>query len=188
MPILGILASSKFIAGTSYESIATTTVGSGGTASVTFSSIPGTYTHLQIRAIGRTNRSGGATNDPFKIVFNSDTGTNYSQHYLQGDGGSASSFASVSIGFIAAYLATATSATANVFGTTIVDILDYANTNKYKTTRALGGFDNNGSGIVGLVSGNWRSTSAITNITISPQVGTSWDQYSSFALYGIKGA
>jgi hypothetical protein len=188
MPILGIYASSQFVSPpNSYESIATVIAGSGGAASITFSSIPSTYTHLQIRAIGRTNRSGGATNDPFKIVFNSDTATNYSQHYLQGDGGSASSFASVSIGFIAAYLATATSATANVFGTTIVDILDYANTNKYKTTRALGGFDNNGSGVLGLVSGNWRNTNAITNITVSPQVGTSWDQYTQIALYGIKG-
>ena len=185
MPILGITASS--ITGsvqTSYQSISTVTVGSGGSASASFTSIPATYTHLQIRAIGRTNRA-SATNDPFKIVFNSDTGSNYSNHYLQGDGSSASAFADVNAGFIAAYLATATSATASAFGTIVVDILDYTNTNKYKTTRSLGGFDNNGSGIVSLVSGNWRNTNAITSITISQQVGSSWNEYSSFALFGI---
>lgn len=171
-----------------YESIATVTVGSGGSSSITFSSIPSTYAHLQIRAIGRTNRSSPATNDPFKLVFNSDTGNNYDQHYLQGNGSSVSSFPDINVGFIAAYLATATSATASVFGVTIVDILDYANTNKYKTTRALGGFDNNGSGIVALVSGNWRNTNAITNIVISPQIGSSFNEYSHFALYGIKSA
>jgi hypothetical protein len=164
------------------------TVGPAGASSVSFTNIPNTYTHLQVRAIGRTNRGSGATNDPFKLVFNSDTGNNYDQHYLQGDGSSASAFASINQGFIAAYLATATSATASVFGTIILDVLDYANTNKYKTTRALGGFDNNGSGIVALVSGNWRNTNAITSITITPQVGSNWEQYSQIALYGIKGA
>jgi hypothetical protein len=188
MNILGIIASSKFGDVGDFESIATVSVGSGGAASVTFSSIPATYTHLQIRAIGRTDRGGGATNDPFEIVFNSDTGTNYSQHYLTGNGASASAFDTTNAGFIAAYLATATSATASVFGTTIVDILDYANTNKYKTARALGGFDNNGSGIVGLVSGNWRNTNAITDIVISPQVGSNFNQYTQFALYGIRSA
>jgi hypothetical protein len=186
--ILGSFSSGVAASTSSYESIATVTVGSGGSASASFTSIPSTYTHLQIRAIGRTNRAAPATNDPFKIVFNSDTGSNYSVHYLQGDGSSASAFADVNNGFIAAYVATATSATASVFGTIVVDILDYTNTNKYKTTRSLGGFDNNGSGIVALVSGSWRNTNAITSITISQQVGSSWNQYSSFALYGIKGA
>jgi hypothetical protein len=66
--------------------------------------------------------------------------------------------------------------------------LDYANTNKYKTTRSIGGNDNNGSGFVSLISGLWLSTSAISNIEIIPLNGTLWTQYSHFALYGIKGA
>ena len=70
-----------------------------------------------------------------------------------------------------------------IFGTFIVDILDYANTNKYKTMRALDGFDANGSGYAVLWSGNWRSTSAVSTITIT---GGTFAQYSSFALYGIK--
>jgi hypothetical protein len=77
-----------------------------------------------------------------------------------------------------------TSAAASIFGAGIVDILDYANTNKYKTLRALAGVDFNGSGRVGLTSGLWQSTSAINAITLE---GSSFVQYSSFALYGIKG-
>jgi hypothetical protein len=51
MPILGIIASAITgnLVTTSYESIETVTVGSGGSATVTFSSIPATYTHLQIK-------------------------------------------------------------------------------------------------------------------------------------------
>ena len=79
------------------------------------------------------------------------------------------------------------SATANAFGVTIIDILDYANTNKYKTFRSLVGSDTNDTnGAVGLASGSWRSTSAITSITLSNNVSGNLAQYSSFALYGIK--
>lgn len=168
-----------------FNPIATVTVGAGGSSTVTFSSIPSTYKHLQIRAIGRTNRS-AANQDPFKMIFNSDTAANYSNHFLSGDGSAASAFADTPISFVAAYNASATTATSGVFGTAIIDILDYGNTNKYKTTRSLGGFDSNGSGGITLTSGFWRSTSAISMIVISPQVGTSFDQYSTFALYGVK--
>jgi hypothetical protein len=65
-----------------------------------------------------------------------------------------------------------------------MDILDYANTNKFKTTRTLEGYDANGSGNVSLTSGLWQSTSAINSITITA-VGT-FNQYSQFALYGVK--
>jgi hypothetical protein len=80
-----------------------------------------------------------------------------------------------------------------MFGAGIVDILDYANTNKYKTIRSLTGHDHNGviagiHAIVNLNSGSWRSTSAINSIVIGVVSGTAFNQYSSFALYGIKGA
>jgi hypothetical protein len=66
-----------------------------------------------------------------------------------------------------------------------MDILDYANTNKFKTTRTLTGSDLNGSGVVSLDSGSWRSTSAITSITFTARANLI-NTYSSFALYGIK--
>ncbi len=91
-PILGIYASQisghLFAPSGAYDSIATTTVGSGGTASVTFSSISQTYTHLQIRWLMRSNRASG-TNDGLQVRFNSDTGSNYSNHLLYGDGSGA---------------------------------------------------------------------------------------------------
>jgi hypothetical protein len=68
----------------------------------------------------------------------------------------------------------------------ICDVLDYANTNKFKTLRSLTGNDRNGSGSIWLDSGLWRSTSAITSIKFT--TGTAFAQYSQFALYGIKGA
>jgi hypothetical protein len=79
-----------------------------------------------------------------------------------------------------------------VFGSLIMDILDYANTNKYKTTRGIIGFDTNGTvagygGRVGLISGNWRSTSAITSITFTVDNAANYSANSKFSLYGIKG-
>jgi hypothetical protein len=168
-----------------YDSLATITVPSGGVSSITFTGIPSTYKHLQLRTLARTNRS-GANQDPLKFIFNSDTASNYSNHFLYGDGSSASAFADTPISFVAAYMASAATASSNVFGTCVIDLLDYSNTNKFKTLRSLGGIDNNGNGAISLTSGFWRSTSAITSIAISPQVGTSFDQYSSFALYGCK--
>jgi hypothetical protein len=170
--------------------IATVTVGSGGASSIEFSSIPQSYEHLQIRGLGRSTIAD--TNDFAIIKFNSDSGANYTYHYLRGDGTSASAQGSGygtsdylrSAGFISG-----ANATAQVFGTTIIDILDYTNTNKLKTIRTLTGKDansNNADGRVYLFSMLWGSTSAITTITLTTQAN--WAQYSSFALYGIKRA
>jgi hypothetical protein len=185
-PILGILASQNYprING-AYESIATTTLGSSA-SSVTFSSIPATYTHLQVRALARTDRTPTAYDYPV-MRFNSDTGSNYGIHYLEGDGSSAISGGSTSLSSIYLNEITSNGASASIFGTFIVDILDYTNTNKYTTTRVLGGYDKNGSGLMTYRSGLWLNTAAITTLTITPLTGPNFVQYSSFALYGIKG-
>jgi len=178
MPIFGITASSNMsIKLTDFYQIATTTLGSAQ-SSIEFTGIPSTYTHLQIRGI---TYNSSTSRDVF-MQFNTDTGSNYSRHYLYGDGSSASSGANtsdvnISVGY--------TSLTSNIFGVSVIDILDYANTNKYKTTRSLAGYDANGSGLVVLYSGNWRSTAAITSIKLYPGNGN-FNQYSSFQLYGIK--
>jgi hypothetical protein len=187
MPILGIMASS--ISGSkavtnSYESIATVTVGTA-VSSISFASIPATYKHLQIRYIGRDNRA--SASDDLMFRFNADSTTaNYNSHRLYGDGSTVS--ADRVTGFAGTLSAFVTGATAgaNIFGAGVTDILDYANTNKYKTTRSIGGNDQNGSGFVSFISGLWMSSSAITNIEIIPLNGLLWSQYSSFALYGIK--
>jgi hypothetical protein len=185
-PILGIIASQNYVRSTTaYESIATVTVGSGGSANFDFTSIPSTYTHLQLRGIVRCNVAGSGVQTT-SYRFNSDTGSNYSYHNLTGNGTAASASGSATQTGIVDTNAPQLSATSNTFGTTIIDILDYANTNKYKTIRVLSGADLNGSGQVNLLSGLWMSTSAITSITINP--GGDAVQYTQFALYGIKGA
>lgn len=167
-----------------YESISTVTVGAGGAATVTFSSIPSTYSHLQIRILGRTDRAVSLAG--LGMRFNSDTASNYSDHDLKGDGATASAGADVSVSYIFLARYTGSTAAANTFGAGIVDILDYSNTNKYKTTRNLSGADLNGSGQVTLQSGSWRSTSAISSIQLFSDISGNITQYSSFALYGIK--
>ncbi len=188
-PILGIIASSRVVAvPNSYESIATTTVGSGGSASITFSSIPGTYTHLQIRGNVKSNRA-SAINDGILVQYNSDTGSNYTRHRVFGQGGGAAEYgANISQTDTILYTGSGGATGANIFGAFIMDLLDYTNTNKYKTMRALDGIDANGSGIIALDSGLWINTAAVTTIKLTPQSGSLFVEYSSFALYGIKGA
>lgn len=179
-PILGIWASSALPAATagSFESIATVTVGAGGSSSVTFSSIPGTYTHLQLRCIIASDS--GSTEQAMKFSINSDTTTtNYYSHRLNGDGSNAGTYNTQN------YLLGEVAGTGSGFAANVIDILDYANTNKYKTGRALFGIDQNGSGFVGLMSMLWMNTNAVNSITITQNTQTI-KQYSHFALYGIK--
>jgi len=171
--------------GTSYESIATVTVGAGGSSSISFSSIPSTFKHLQLRGIARGNDAATDINAIFR--FNSDSGANYSYHALYGTGSSAGAYSGTSTGTNLVGRFTSGSSSASMFGVAVIDILDYADTNKYKTIRALTGHDQNGSGYVALQSSSWRSTSVVSSITITDQDGGNWVQYSSFALYGIKG-
>jgi hypothetical protein len=180
--ILGILAQSAgAVAGGDYESIATVIVGSGGSSTISFTSIPSTYKHLQIRYNSRSALA--SVTDNLYFAFNSDTGNNYNIHQLFGDGASAGAsydstgkYPSITAG---------NSAPSSVFGAGVIDILDYTNTNKNTTVRALSGIDVNGSGgYVLLRSLLWRNTAAITQLDITS--GTTWAQYSSFALYGIR--
>lgn len=173
---------------TSFESIATVSVGSGGTPTVIFSSIPSTYTHLQIRGIVRNGRAVNSMGGSLHIKVNSDaTSGNYKVHRLYGNGSTivADSPSSSTNGM--PILDTPSSlTTASAFGGFVIDILDYANTSKYKTVRSIGGADLNGSGHNSFYSGLWMNTSAITSLDITN--GTeSTVQYSHFALYGIKG-
>ena len=176
----------------SYESIATVTVGSGGSSSVGFASIPSTYKHLQLRITGRGNSS-SSDRVSITVKVNSDTSSLYANHALIGDGSSASAASAINQGvgannYMAGIAAiVGSTGAANAFGVSVVDILDYADTNKFKTFRSLAGQDqNNTSGRIALVSGLYRSTSAITTLDLNLESGL-WGQYSSIALYGIKG-
>lgn len=161
-----------------FEAIAYTTLSVSST-SVSFSSIPATYTHLQVRySVLCTNNAPAGY-----LQLNDDTAGNYSCHRLYGSGSTTGSDAFTNASQIYTLIAASTSTTP---GVNIIDILDYANTNKYKTVRSIGGNDNNGSGYAHMMSGSWRNTNAVTKVTLAPDAG-SWAANSSFALYGIRG-
>ena len=185
MPILGIIASSRLVAvPTSYESIATTTVGSGGSTSITFSSIPATYTHLQIRVLGQIENVATTSATMVMKINTSTTANKGHQLYANGSSVAAYSGNTGDVGWLPY------SGNTNIFGVAVIDILDYANTNKAKTIRTLTGFDKNGSGgELVFASVLYTGTTAISGITLEPPGPSEpFTQYSSFALYGIKGA
>jgi len=186
MILPGVIASSGGVA-SSYESIATTTVGSGGATSITFSSLGTGYTHLQLRYFASQN---AAQYQIIQLGFSGgaiDTGANYAQHYVYGNGsttGAGGNVASGATSFAFGDLPASTT----IFGAGIMDILNYSNTTTYKTLRVLGGNDQNGSGVVVMSSCvNISTTGAITSLKLTPGGGgTGYKQYSSFALYGVK--
>ena len=167
--------------------IASQTVGSGGASSITFSSIPQNFTHLQVRCFARGTTSFSAGLSQYYFFNNDSTSGNYAWHGFYSDGsGSYSGATSSTNELVAQQVFADSSATSGIFGSTVLDILDYTNTNKYKTARLIGGHDNNGSGRVALYSGLWLSTSAINQLQI--QTDGNLIQYSRFDLYGIQTA
>ena len=166
------------------------TVNLTSTASnIVFDNIPSNYTHLQIRILARATTA--STQDGIKLVFNSDTTANYSNHDLWGNGSStgAGALTGGSATYGRTFAITAANASASIFGVSIIDILDYSSTSKFKTVRALTGNDQNGSGEIDLSSVNWRnSANAISTITLSPVNGSTLAASTTAALYGIKGA
>jgi hypothetical protein len=172
----------------SYYLIERINVGSGGASSVTFSSIPQTYKHLQIRMIAKSGTVSGVETTLLAQFNSNTTYTNYyGRHILYGDGSNAAAAANNSSGYVGAFAGIIDQqATSNTFAASILDILDYTNTNKNKVTRVLAGTDRNGAGTMVLGSGLWINTAAITSISIVPLQNTI-AQYSTFALYGSLG-
>lgn len=171
----------------SYDSIATITTTSGSVTTISFTSIPQTYRHLQLRMIHRS-ASSNLYNAWFTGNINSDSTASYSQHGLYGNGTSATSNYQVNTSVVDGFSRSGADAGANIYGAHVIDILDYTDTNKYKTIRHIGGVDINVSTTridTGLYSNSWRSTSAITGISFYGNQGQ-FTGYSHFALYGIK--
>jgi hypothetical protein len=159
--------------------------GTGSSGTITFSSIPSTYKHLQIRLLARSTQT-GVSNISALIQCNSDTGSNYARHTLQGDGASALASGTSSTSLMTLFRITAASAAANIMGVGIVDIHDYQSTTKYKTLRSFAGQDENGVGSIRLQSGLWQSTSAISSLSIYLS-SDSFTTTTSVALYGMLG-
>ena len=162
-----------------YTPIATTTLGSAA-ATVTFSSISGTYTDLILVMSARMAGGGGASS--IQAQFNSDTGSNYSFTLITGDGSSASSSRASSQTQAAVGLATDA---AGEWSSNIVQVMNYSNTTTNKTVLARAGIAGDRTrAIVSL----WRSTSAITSILIINNGSVNFVAGSTFTLYGVKSA
>jgi hypothetical protein len=162
--------------------IASTTLTSAG--SITFSSIPQTFTHLQIRFSGRSDFA--STVASAFLRFNGDSTSSYANHSLFGNGSSATSTGSTATSVANLGDFPAASTTANVFDSCIIDVLDYTNTNKNKTIRTISGFDANGSGQVYLASTVWINTAAINSILLISGGGANFVAGTRADLYGIS--
>ena len=172
------------ITGSMYH-IATTTL-STGAATVDFGSIPADYTHLQIRVMTQDTRNTPVNRLSIRVGNGSvDTGSNYSYHYLSADGATVATSGGGDSKIPAGYSNSATTLS-STYGVGIWDILDYANTNKYKTMKILSGCDRNGSGELAVATGAWLSTVAIDTIRFYSNNAGDLSQYSTFSLYGIK--
>lgn len=186
---LGIMDGAGGAAGGSFESIATAN-GTGSSSTITFSSIPSTYTHLQIRGILK-NTSTFTGDASFTVTFNGVGGTSYAWHQLRGNGSAAAASAGSSQSSMASFYTQVSSnaSYSNRFGVFIMDIHDYASTTKNKTMRLFAGVETNNAktDYVSLSSGLFVNTSAISSITITESDAQSWTTTTQLSLYGIKG-
>ena len=163
-----------------YTLIGSSTVGSGGTATVSFSSIPQTYTDLKLVYSARNTVSG--TQEFIKITFNSNT-SSYNLRSLQGNGvaPATNSWSFQWIGY-----AVGSTATASTFSSGEVYIPNYTSSNQ-KSFASDNTAENNYNEYQSLLAANlWADTAAITSIDLTMQGGYNFVQYSTFRLYGIK--
>jgi hypothetical protein len=169
-----------------YTLISSVTVGSGGAATIDFTSIPSTYTDLVIKISTRSTSASvlGYVN----IRFNSDTGNNYSYKAVGGTG--SLTFNNNSAGGSSIFTVTdGANATANTFGNAEIYILNYTSSNQKSVSIDGVGENNTTEAYTQLVAGIWSSTSAITSIQLSDIFNPgNFAQYSTAYLYGISNA
>jgi hypothetical protein len=163
-----------------FTKIAAVTVGSGGASSIDFTSIPSTYTDLQVVF---TARNTGSSNVFTQLTFNGNT-SSYTYSGLYGSGSAASAF-SASASFIYVGDMDLSTYTSNTFSSESVYIPNYAgSTNKSVSIDSVN--ENNATAAAAyLVAGLWSNTAAINRVTLTPG-GGNYAQYSTATLYGIK--
>jgi hypothetical protein len=162
-----------------YTFISSVTVGSGGAASISFTSIPQTYTHLEILVSGRTTGAGNGMN----ITFNNNT-TGYTNTTLQGSGSTAGTYANYNR---LSGLVTRAAEVANAFGSTKIYIPNYdASYFKGYSADAVAE-DNSTTSYMTINAGLWSNGDIINSISLAPMDG-SFVQYSTAYLYGISNA
>lgn len=165
-----------------YDRIATQTV-STPVNTITFSSIPSTYTHLRVVMTLADDDGEAGTGAP-TFRFNNDSGTNYSQIVLRGDGSSASSQMQISKTWIYALYWNNSPTSTVLFPMMTLDIFNYAGSTN-KTTLITAADDRNGTGSVERSVGLWRSTAAINRLDILNDGGRNFETGSRVSLYGI---
>ena len=166
-----------------YIAIGSVTVGSGGAATVSFTSIPQTYTDLLVFISGRTDRSANPNDQILMSVNNVTTGYTWKWLFASNNG-TGSQSATVRY----AGQATGASATTSTFGNNCIYITNYTSAN-YKSYSVDSVNESNTSLLAyneSLEAGLWSNTAAITSLIFAPEVGPNFVQYSTFTLYGIK--
>ena len=165
-----------------FELIASSTVGSGGAASIDFTSIPSTYTDLIIKTSFRATSA--TTYNDIDVAFNGSTAS-MTRRAVYADGSSASSFSAANSRFT--YTA-ASSTTASVFSNGELYIPNYAGSNyKSVSSDVVSEMNSASQNLLLLLAGLWSNTAAINQITLTPTSGT-FVQYSTAYLYGVKNA
>lgn len=169
--------------GGAFELIATT-IADGSSQSVAFSSIASTFKHLQLRVVANANLA-----TRYHLITLNGSSSNYKNHILYANGSSVFSDAATPSTGNTTALTTLNDvpSTSNQFGATIMDILDYTNTNKYKTSRTLHGASS-AANQIGLGSGVWMDLSAVSSLTVTCSGGGYYTNGSRFSLYGVKGS
>jgi hypothetical protein len=165
-----------------FVKIASATVGSGGSASMTFSSIPSTYTDLCLKVSGRV--SGSGYDFRLNVHLNGNT-SGYTQRAVFGTGSSVFSYSASIAGYAASLMGS--SGTANTFGNAEIYIPNYAgSTNKSYSVDNVTELNASTNNRLDLLAGLWSNTSAVSSITVTTEDGTAFVQYSTATLYGIK--
>jgi hypothetical protein len=190
---LGLLGAASFVAPAGAYDLLATEILTGSQASVTFSSLgdyAGTYQHLQIRAVARSDRA-SANQDTLVMDFNGDSSNSYSSHQLTGDGSAVTSSAQTTRANMYLPAVAAASSATSAFGAMTIDILDPFETSKNTTMRARGSGSFAGSGggpgtYAVLASGLYFKTDSITSLKLDQLVGSNFVSGSRFSLYGLK--
>lgn len=167
-----------------FESISSIVVPSGGSSFVTFSNIPQSYKHLQIRAVHQE------PSDSIQLQFNNVTSNVYVNHHMYSDGASTNAaYTSQSLSQFGILFGTNYGCSGSTFGATICDIYNYSNSSLNTIVRSFTGATNNNTfDRVGYYSGAWLNTTPVTSIKIFPRTsGFNLVQNSVFSLYGIRG-
>lgn len=187
MPIIGTIASStrQGLATGNYESIATATFGTSGVNSVTFSAIPNTYKHLEIRAaiVSTVEMAGGYT----IYQFNNDSGTNYTDVLLSTNGSTMEAPTQVITADALNFSQRQNNCFTNSPTVIVHRILNYTATDRYKNGLGLYAAQRDGVGEITHRSGQWKNTAAISSIKIFFPTGSiNFGTASYIGLYGIK--